>query len=289
VDGQHATTTAQPLPNIAYTLGDVAYRHANNMCIVRYVDGHVAAVPQPTWKAMVSPQGWVHIFNGTTWYRSVVPDFNDAKWGGPSRTALSSETGNYQGRLSSANVSTDYIATCDPIDGGFHIAYEFTINPATTYDPKTSYIFNYLDATWFIPSSALVGGSFTINGGSSIDFPSTPLPSSGNMGGGGNVRQYVVTLPDQQNQMTITFPYAANSMVQDDRWWPAQQFEFRLDYKAGTFAANQTKKSEFTLKMKGGCAVGETPSIANGAPTNYTDSTSTSPSLSDCSFWSLGG
>ncbi|HEX2950195.1 MAG TPA: prepilin-type N-terminal cleavage/methylation domain-containing protein, partial [Armatimonadota bacterium] len=66
VDGQHATTTAQPLPNIAYTLGDIAYRH-NQMCIVGYVDGHVAAVSQPTWAAMVSPYGNVHVFNGTTW------------------------------------------------------------------------------------------------------------------------------------------------------------------------------------------------------------------------------
>ncbi|HEX2950830.1 MAG TPA: prepilin-type N-terminal cleavage/methylation domain-containing protein, partial [Armatimonadota bacterium] len=129
VDGQHQSSGAQgDFDNIAYTLADISYRH-NNMCIVGYVDGHVAAVPQPTWKAMVSQTGYVHLFNGNTWLQYVKPDYNDSGWSGPSYppTNLDHQTGTYQGRLSRTGSAVDYQVVCDPIAGGFHFMYTFTI------------------------------------------------------------------------------------------------------------------------------------------------------------------
>ncbi|HEX2950829.1 MAG TPA: prepilin-type N-terminal cleavage/methylation domain-containing protein [Armatimonadota bacterium] len=295
VDGQHATTTAQPLPNIAYTLGDLSYRH-NNMCIVGYVDGHVAAVPQPTWEAMVSSYGNVSIFNGNTWMRCIKPYFTNAGWwGSDGQTALGSQTGSYQGRMSLSSTPplyVDYTSTCDPIDGGFHVTYNFNI----VQDCQLQ----ILCAVWTPEIKYFGGGSFTPDNGTTVNINKNYAGPNSYLWAGA-ARRIAFTLPDKSKQFTLACPYSTSWRMQDNREWSINDFEVRIDMKSGenysnttgaTYRASQNYTSDFTINMKGGCAVGEMPSKANGASYDFGDpsgNANTTPKLEDCSFWSLAG
>jgi hypothetical protein len=112
-------------------------------------------------------------------------------------------------------------------------------------------------------------------------------------------------LPNAAKQFTITSPYSTTFVVQDNRQW-SPDLDLRLDMQSGRnysnstggeFTANQTTTCDVTLKMKGGCVTGETPSKAKGASYDFSDQLinwsyangSTPPALNECSFWSLGG
>jgi prepilin-type N-terminal cleavage/methylation domain-containing protein len=63
-DGQHTVTTTQPNANVAYTFGDLAFRH-NSEIIASYADGHVLISSTcPIWQYLVV--GWWNAQTGVT-------------------------------------------------------------------------------------------------------------------------------------------------------------------------------------------------------------------------------
>lgn len=282
VDGQHDVTTAQPLPNIAYKLSDTSFRHAGSLCMVGYVDGHVEAIKQPTWKAIITPTGCIQFIRNGMDFGKTQPNWYNDNWKEGTTTNPSGDNGvgTYKSQLINVwNQSMDCTLTCAPTQGGFHISYDVT-------SPVERAMYGIV-ANWRIPTSQLIGGTFQVNGGSNNSFPtnagsSWPPVYYGQSWNNSVPKTVTFKLPNNEAtvkwQLLSALSYYCISDLRTHS--PASDyFEFGLGYEPGGYIhlqAGETKTIEYTLTATGGCLIGEssTENVAVGA-------------ADDCSFWSI--